>query len=698
MEDICRVQEKAKNERQNDDYATADTNPNSSSLNDKAHHVRRRLSQTITSRYCLLIAIALALPSAHACSDTVELQVTCDSGKATWVVLSSDAIYESTTVTVGSCIDGRVADIARVERKDIDGKGIVICSQPTVCYHLKRQSGDQIEAKNCDNYDDPNRTYYCDNGVLKFRNDKSHDITASDTCFSSNNESHNYGCNGNELTQIHCPNGCADDHKGCKPNPDLSVTCTADGTLMCKGEALFECRKGTYIEVGKACNDKGEVVFCDGNELKPEKHTCADGKVVWCRKDESGKYRLHTSDCYPNPDIANIAVCNPEQSTNTCTRCSSDGKCMAPDTDADQIVRCKEDLTGITPYTGTIKTGCQYCYNESIENDFASIGELGCKGCVPNEYTPRDGTVSTLNPKDEVCYNGKLVKFDDAIGGDFILFPQSDGNGLWEFALNVTVALPEGQSPNPPANQFQTFHQRTWQYYNCHNDAMKFSTKQPEVNNVNDFLEFLNNSNKCCQDVNSYYITQTGYRYYSVEKCTNIALYNTSNVTSRLTNFSAYAYTPELNDFLIGTEHDLLAKDYACLEAKNNLGDTNDVRRMMFIKQKTDGDQQSRNGELKHGIYKAFECLEDYKCDDNPNRLLCISNDNSPQSCNKFKCDTNNIIYCNIDSNQNMIVAKCPEGTTLHIVGDSGQSICEDQSSFTLDQVRCVPDSQSTSE
>lgn len=147
---MSRVQEKAKHERQNDDYATANTHQNSSSLNDKAHHIRRRLSQTITSRHCLLFAIALALPSAHACDDTVELQVTCDSGKTTWVVPSHITQTDNTIetnpqmVTVGSCIEGRVADIAQVKGSDIDANtntnGIVICSQTNVCYHLNGQA------------------------------------------------------------------------------------------------------------------------------------------------------------------------------------------------------------------------------------------------------------------------------------------------------------------------------------------------------------------------------------------------------------------------------------------------------------------------------------------------------------------------------------------------------------------------------
>ena len=99
MEDMSRVQEKAKHERQNDDYATANTHQNSSSLNDNAHHIRRRLSQTITSRHCLLIAIALASLSAHACDDTVELQVTCDSGNTPWVVPSHITQTDNTIET-----------------------------------------------------------------------------------------------------------------------------------------------------------------------------------------------------------------------------------------------------------------------------------------------------------------------------------------------------------------------------------------------------------------------------------------------------------------------------------------------------------------------------------------------------------------------------------------------------------------------
>lgn len=93
---MSRVQEKAKHERQNDDYATANTHQNSASLNDKAHP---HSPAFITSRYCLLIAIALASLSAHACDDTVELQVTCDSGKTTWVVPSHITQTDNTIET-----------------------------------------------------------------------------------------------------------------------------------------------------------------------------------------------------------------------------------------------------------------------------------------------------------------------------------------------------------------------------------------------------------------------------------------------------------------------------------------------------------------------------------------------------------------------------------------------------------------------
>ena len=184
MEDMSRVQEKAKHERQNDDYATANTHQNSASLNDNAHHIRRRLSQTITSRHCLLIAIALASLSAHACDDTVELQVTCDSGKTTWVVPSHITQTDNTIetnpqmVTVGSCIEGRVADIAQVKDSDIDTNGIVICSQTNVCYHLKWSSDDQIEAKNCNGYGDPICNYICDGELFTRKGDSKSDDTA----------------------------------------------------------------------------------------------------------------------------------------------------------------------------------------------------------------------------------------------------------------------------------------------------------------------------------------------------------------------------------------------------------------------------------------------------------------------------------------------------------------------------------------
>ena len=219
---------------------------------------------------------------------------------------------------------------------------------------------------------------------------------------------------------------------------------------------------------------------------------------------------------------------------------------------------------------------------------------------------------------------------------------------------------------------------------------MKLLTANTKIHNANDFLELLKKSNKCCDDENSYYITQTGYRYYSVEKCTNIALQNTNKSASIVTNFSAYAYTPELNGSLIGVEDDLLAKDYACLEAKDKTADTNDVRHMVFVKQKTNGDQQSKDGGLKHGIYKAFECPEKYKCDlKNRYKGLCISENENVPSNSDCSCN-NNTIMCGSD-----IIAACPEGTTPSIVGDSGQSSCDGQI-FSLDQIRCVPEGKST--
>ena len=698
---MSRVQEKAKNERQNDDYATTNTNPNSSSHHDEAHHIRRRLSQTISSRSCLLIAIALASLSAHACDDTVELQVTCDSGNTPWVVPShitqTDSSDETNPqmVTVGSCIEGRVKDVAQVKGNDIDDKGIVLCAQPKVCYHLKRQSDGKIDVKNCDNYDDPNRTYHCDNGVLKFRNDKSHDITASDTCFSSNNVSHNYGCDGNNIVRkTPCPNGCADDHKGCKQNSDLFGTCAENDTLICKDGALFDCRNSKYIEGGKACNDKGEVVFCKENKLNPEMHTCEGDQVVWCKPNEQNP--LQKTDCFPSSQNDKFIACN--NLKNTRRICDENGDILPEESCINGQTKCAGDLKGRVDCNGEIINACQYCYNKNVNNTPISIGELGCNGCVPNQYDLGDSNESIFKTMNSICHNGKKFEFNKIKNSKFLSIPQFDRNGLWEFALNVTLALPEVQFQNPPTDQLPKSLQPTWQYYNCHNDDAREQlsklNQDQSIKTASDFLSKLAKLNKCCQDVNSYYITRTGYRYYSVEKCTNIALQNTNNGASIVTKFSAYAYTPELNGSIIGIEDDLLVKDYACLEVRDNPEDTNDVRRMMFIKQKTNGDQQSRDGELKHGIYKAFECPEDYKCDENLNRLLCMSNNppqgNSNSNC-KCKNNTDDIYTITCDKK---LIAACPKGTTPHIVGDNSK--CDNQSNLKLDQIRCVPDGKST--
>lgn len=353
--------------------------------------------------------------------------------------------------------------------------------------------------------------------------------------------------------------------------------------------------------------------------------------------------------------------------------CDENGEQCA---DADQKVSCKEELTGITSSTGATGTECQYCYNGDVKNIPTSIEKLGCDGCVPNQYERVNFIGPLISTMNSICYNGKKSKFDEIENRNFLFIPPSNKNVLWEFALNVTPALSKVQSQKSP--------KPTWQYYNCHNDdAMKLLTANTKIHNANDFLELLKKSNKCCDDEKSYYITRTGYRYYSVEKCTNIALYDTNKSASIVTNFSAYAYTPELNGSLIGVEDDLLAKDYACLEVRDNPEDTNDVRHMMFIKQQPDG-------KSNYGIYKAFECPEKYKCDlKNRYKGLCISENENVPSNSDCSCN-NNTIMCGYD-----IIAACPEGTTPSIVGDSGQSSCDGQI-FSLDQIRCVPDGKST--
>ena len=647
---MSRVQEKAKHERQNDDYATTKTPQNSSSLNDKAHHIRRRLSQTITSRHCLLIAIALASLSAHACDDTVELQVTCDSGKTTWVVPSHITQTDNTIetnpqmVTVGSCIDGHVKYVAQVKGSDIDtNDAIVICPQSDVCYHLKWSSDDQIDVKNCNGYGDPICNYICDGESFTRKGDSKSDDTAREKikdniiCDDSTDNAYTYECEDNIVRKTPCPNGCADNYKGCKQDPDLTDKCTPNDTPICEGKMIKICKDQKWESTGKrsTCQDANDFSImyeCQDSGEAPTQTTCQLG----C--DENGE------------------------------------KCA----DADQKVSCKEELTGITSSTGATGTECQYCYNGDVKNIPTSIEKLGCDGCVPNQYERVNFIGPLISTMNSICYNGKKSKFDEIENRNFLFITPSNKNVLWEFALNVTPALSKLQSQKSP--------KPTWQYYNCHNnDAMKLLTENTKIHNADNFLELLNNSNKCCDDENSYYITQTGYRYYSVEKCTNIALYDTNKSASIATKFSAYAYTPELNGSLIGVEDDLLAKDYACLEVRDNPEDTNDVRHMMFIKQQPDG-------KSNYGIYKAFECPEKYKCDlKNRYKGLCISeNENVPSNSDCSCNNNNNTIMCGSD-----IIAACPEGTTPSIVGDSGQSSCDGQI-FSLDQIRCVPEGKST--
>lgn len=401
-------------------------------------------------------------------------------------------------------------------------------------------------------------------------------------------------------------------------------------------------------------------------------------------KDQKWESTGKRSTCQDANDFSIMYECQDSGEAPTQTTCQlgcdENGEQCA---DADQKVSCKEELTGITSSTGATGTECQYCYNGDVKNIPTSIEKLGCDGCVPNQYERVNFIGPLISTMNSICYNGKKSKFDEIENRNFLFIPPSNKNVLWEFALNVTPALSKVQSQKSP--------KPTWQYYNCHNDdAMKLLTANTKIHNANDFLELLKKSNKCCDDENSYYITRTGYRYYSVEKCTNIALYDTNKSASIATKFSAYAYTPELNGSLIGVEDDLLAKDYACLEAKDKTADTNDVRHMVFVKQKTNGDQQSKDGGLKHGIYKAFECPENYKCDlKNRYKGLCISeNENVPSNSN-CSCN-NNTIMCG-----SVIIAACPEGTTPSIVGDSGQSSCDGQI-FSLDQIRCVPEGKST--
>ena len=173
------------------------------------------------------------------------------------------------------------------------------------------------------------------------------------------------------------------------------------------------------------------------------------------------------------------------------------------------------------------------------------------------------------------------------------------------------------------------------------------------------------NESSCCKE-NDYYIKQTGYKYYSVEKCVKVEAEGVS------ADFMAYEYTGELNDSLIGQKQKL---PYGFCHEEN-----------LFLAV-NDNDAKS--------VYHRYECESGSKCSDNFNGLCII---------NGVPIDGNKAFECEIDLNSTKktpfviksgddIIATCPTKTVLKIKDDNGtwSNVDCTRRIFKLDKVRCAP-------
>lgn len=304
--------------------------------------------------------------------------------------------------------------------------------------------------------------------------------------------------------------------------------------------------------------------------------------------------------------------------------------------DDDDSQKCAESLNG-RQVCSDGKWGndgaCNYCFNENTSN--GGVKEVGCSGCAPNSYH-KSGA--------EVCYKGDFKKFESKSDSDSNsgvvknTDPKSD-DAPWEFAYNNSGSL---------------------KYYNCHNDSV-FKSMQPGSGWGGQLVR----ESSCCKE-NDYYIKQTGYKYYSVEKCVKV---EEKDVPA---GFMAYKYTEELNDSLIGKKKNLpysLCYNGNLLIAHNN----------NFQKK-------------QHSVYKSFECPSNYGCNEKYDEL-CVNEKFEYNDEIEFKCKMKvgpiyggeSIIY------DETSVAKCPDNTKLKIQNKDGSwSDCKDLK-FKLNQARCVP-------
>lgn len=330
-----------------------------------------------------------------------------------------------------------------------------------------------------------------------------------------------------------------------------------------------------------------------------------------------------------------------------CEGCGTSGDFCKGDTQ-----RCAESLNGKQVCSdgkwGSIGE-CMGCYNKNTDNSDAA--SLVCNGCEPNKYELSKASEQSKLFHTKVCYNGELRELkpiEPSAGArtDNMALNTGEDKDVWEFVLNEEIL---------DDNEYA-------RHFNCHGNVLK-----------NEIIDCMNNNDagfkskcelKCC-NAGDYYIKHTGYKYYSIEMCRII------EVKGGSATFTAYKYTDELNDSLIGKKKNLpysLCYNGNLLIAHNN------------------------NFQKNNTLYKSFECPSNYGCNEKYDEL-CVNEKFEYNDEIEFKCKMKvgpiyggeSIIY------DETSVAKCPDNTKLKIQNKDGSwSDCKDLK-FKLNQARCVP-------
>lgn len=464
----------------------------------------------------------------------------------------------------------------------------------------------------------------CENG--NWIESKGNDLCEDDKilyCKNGDGTPEPVGCySEGDITSV-CKGGKIDD-SGCGNGKECNnseckpkkYTCTAEDKYICANSGmLYDCNGATSQEVAPV-----------GDNLK-----CEDSKVVWC-KQEDGKHTANITECSPND--------NNKTCSKWCTECNQDGNCTKCDK---PLERCADNLQGKTVCSNSRNNAtCDYCYNNDFENKWVDESKLGC-GCVPNEYKKDDDNKNT------VCYKGKVYELNSGKEK-----PQDD-----------KVALSYNTTEKDKVWEFAFYDSKEWAFYNCYNNTYKPEDKT--YININ-----------CCKK-ESFFIKQTGYKYYQIESCKEI-----HNIDF---DIAAFQFSTALNDALIGKDDDFLQNDIACLNVKND----GSSKPTMLIKDKSI--QVNDDG----AVYRAFECLGGTECNSSHKQLCVVPNVDTTEHfyCEFVNDGKSRIMQLQDGSNTGKRVANCPKDTVLQIREndttwrDVVNNDCGTDKTHNLDDFRC---------